>query len=104
MEENKSMGNTGHCGGACGSCSMHGHKSPVWWLVALVVLIIVFSLGYKLGEMNGGSMYGYNSMMGGHGMMRGESGGWGGGRMMQGQGGSWGTSYGADASDTTTGQ
>lgn len=84
MREEKNMA----CDAEGGSCGSHhhgccGYKSLVRWLIALVVGIIVFCIGVKVGEMKvlyGGWGYGvgYPSMMNygnygnyGYGMMRG---------------------------------
>ncbi len=71
----------GSCGGHEGGCGSHrgcGHKSLLWWLIALVVGIIIFCTGVKVGVLKsyyGGWGYnqGYPAMMGGwgYGMMRG---------------------------------
>lgn len=69
------MCNNGQCGqnqqggGCCGAHKMGcgwGHKSVWCWLIGLVVLIIVFCTGYKLGVLRGyfGGYYGmYNGGM-----------------------------------------
>ncbi len=81
------MGSCGADGGSsCGGhdgCHHHGcgHKSLLWWLIALAIGAIVFCAGVKVGEMKafyGGWGYsqGYPSMMNGwgYGMMRGWNG------------------------------
>ncbi len=77
-DKNGSCG-AGGCGGQHHGC---GHKSLVWWLIALAIGVIVFCAGYKLGVlrgyMGGWGYYqgGYPAMMNGwgYGMMRGWSG------------------------------
>lgn len=71
------------CGaGGCGGHHGCGHKSLVWWLIALAIGAIVFCAGYRLGILRGymggwGFQGGYPNMMyygGGYGMMRGWNG------------------------------
>ena len=77
-DKNSSCG-AGGCGGQHHGC---GHKSLVWWLVALAIGAIVFCAGYSLGILRGymggwGYQGGYPNMMyygGGYGMMRGWNG------------------------------
>lgn len=50
------------------SCQWHGHRYFfLRWILGIIILIIVFSFGFKLGEfssfINGGENYGYGSMM-----------------------------------------
>lgn len=36
----------------CGSCAFHGCKNcMLYWLLGLLVLVIAFSMGFKLGEL-----------------------------------------------------
>jgi hypothetical protein len=57
--------------GMCGSCGAHGCKHCLlYWLFGLLVLVIVFCLGFKLGELKsnyeGGRSGGY-TRYGGYG-------------------------------------
>lgn len=77
---NKADGSQGGCGGHGGGHSHGcGHKSLLWWLVALAIGVVVFSAGYKLGVLRGYLGWGYYSgnpmMYQGWGMMRGWQGG-----------------------------
>jgi hypothetical protein len=85
----------GHCGaGGCGggmcSCWKYGGHRPLRILLGLIILVIVFAMGMKLGELKGmynsgfygGDMWGGRNMMRGYpGMMM--NGGMNGNPMMQ---------------------
>jgi hypothetical protein len=65
----------GSCGGNCGGMQMHGchggRHHLVKVILKLVILIIIFWCGFKLGEMTGfiRGEYGRGVMGGGFGMM-----------------------------------
>ena len=74
--------NTGGCGGGmcgggmCSGWKFRGHR-VIRVLLALIILVVVFTMGFKLGELKGMfSSYGQGGMRGGRSfMMRGYQGG-----------------------------
>lgn len=59
----------GMCGPSSACCECHSGRHSIFrWVLGLVIILIVFSLGFKLGELNilVGGRSGYGMMQGGY--------------------------------------
>lgn len=69
MEETKNQ----HCEECCGHCHMHGMGGKyhlLRWVLGITIMLLVFWLGFKLGEFKGYfDDYGYGKGCFGRGMM-----------------------------------